>query len=140
MARTVDLLVGTDEPLSAVTAAVEQALGGAFTNPGTDDALAHLTHDSTNIHAGTHHFDHGDLQAPDGTPLELHSQYTTEWRSATWTAARFASSPPPPALRGIEGHRELESRARRWPAEGDRHLRACQVRLGGHLTNGSKLA
>jgi hypothetical protein len=75
MARTVDLLVGTDEPLSAVTAVIEQALGGTFTDPGTDDAPAHLAYDRTDIYAGPHHFDDGDLQAPDGTPLDLHSRY-----------------------------------------------------------------
>jgi len=75
MARTVDLLVGTDEPLSAVTTVIERALGGIFTDPGTDDAPAHLSYDRTDIYAGPHHFDDGDLQAPDGTPLDLHSRY-----------------------------------------------------------------
>jgi hypothetical protein len=75
MARTVDLLVGTDEPLSAVTAVIERALGGTFTGPSTGGEPAHLAHDRTDIYAGPHHFDDGDLQAPDGTPLDLHSQY-----------------------------------------------------------------
>jgi hypothetical protein len=75
MARTVDLLVSTDEPLSAVTSVIEQALGGIFTDPSTDDGQAHLAYDRTDIYAGPHHFDDGDLEASDGTPLQLHSHY-----------------------------------------------------------------
>ena len=75
MARTVDLLVGTEEPLSAVIAIIEHALGETFTGPGAHGEPAHLAHDRADIYAGPHHFDDGDLQAPDGTPLGLHSQY-----------------------------------------------------------------
>lgn len=75
MARTVDLLVGTDEPLNAVTAVIERALGGTFTDRGAYSEPAHLAYDRTDIYAGPHHFDDGDLQAPDGAPLEIHSRY-----------------------------------------------------------------
>jgi hypothetical protein len=75
MARTIDLLVGTDEPLKAITTVIEHALGGSFTDPGADGEPAHLAYDRTDIYAGPHHFDDGDLQALDGTPLDLHSQY-----------------------------------------------------------------
>jgi hypothetical protein len=75
MARTVDLLVGTEEPVSAVTAAIEDALGATLANPAADGEPAHLAVDRTDIYVGPHHFDDGDLHKPDGTPLPLRSQY-----------------------------------------------------------------
>jgi hypothetical protein len=76
MARTVDLLVGTEDLVSAVTVAIEDALGATLANPAADGEPAHLAVDRTDIYVGPHHFDDGDLHKPDGTPQSLRSQYT----------------------------------------------------------------
>lgn len=74
MAKTVDLFVGSEAPLTEIRDVIEAAVGEAFgTNRNGQPVVPVGT---TSIYlADTHHFDDEDVQWPDGSWIKLESDY-----------------------------------------------------------------
>ena len=72
--RTYVFVSPGDEPAESVIAVIEDVTGRSFIRePGTGSYLA----DPLAVYVGSHDFDDGDIDFPDGTPVPLRSRYPT---------------------------------------------------------------
>jgi hypothetical protein len=73
MTRRTYLFAGPAGSAELLTSIIETALGRPFVHePGTDP---YLRADPINIYVGGHDFDDGDIDLPDGTPVQLRTGY-----------------------------------------------------------------
>lgn len=73
MSRQTHIFIGTDQPVDAVMAILESALGRTFIHENGSDPYIRL--DPVAVYVGPHEFDDDDITFADGSPIPLHSQY-----------------------------------------------------------------